>query len=149
MLFRTDCLALHGSALWNTSSKSMNTLEVSFNKVLRRIWKLLRNSHTSIVHCTSHLQSLFNQTQVLQRSHNLLSTAEKCSSMTVRDIFLDSSELCYTIIGYNRRAGSKFENSYSITDMDYGTIIRNIRECKFEFQSLIDVEDLIITLSCD
>ena len=49
-LFRSFCLSLYGCALWNISSKCLNTLEVSFNQILRRIWNLPYNSHTRIVH---------------------------------------------------------------------------------------------------
>ena len=38
--FQSYCLSLHGSALWNISLRYLQTLEVSFNKVLHRIWKL-------------------------------------------------------------------------------------------------------------
>ena len=61
-LFRSFCLSrsLYGSALWRLSSSSLRSLEVTFNNLLRKIWKLPRQCHTSILHCTSSLQSLFN-----------------------------------------------------------------------------------------
>ena len=124
-LFQSYCLSLHGSALWNISSRSLQTVEVSFNKVLRRIWKLPRASHTAVVHCTAHLHSLLNQ--VLQRSYKLLCSAEKCSSDIVRAIFKHSSELCYSSVGYKKLAGVKFAKSYTEADVEIGTIIRNIR----------------------
>ena len=101
-LFQSYCLSLHGSALWNISSRSLQILEVGFNKVLRRIWKLPRASHTAIVHCTARLHSRLNQ--VLQRTHKLLCSAEKCPSDSVRAIFKQSTELCYTSVGYNKLA---------------------------------------------
>ena len=101
-LFQSYCFSLHGSALWNISSRSLQTLEVSFNKILRRIWKLpLHASHTAVVHCTAGLHSLFNQILLLSRS-----------SATVRAIFQHSSALCYTSVGYNMLAGHKFVKTY-------------------------------------
>ena len=66
-LFQSYCLSLHGSALWNISSRSLQTLEVSFNKILRRIWKLPHASHTAVVHRTAGLHSLFN----IRSNHSL------------------------------------------------------------------------------
>ena len=59
-LFQSYSLSLHGSALWNTFSRSLQTLEVSFNKILRRIWKLPHASHTAIVHCTARLHIILS-----------------------------------------------------------------------------------------
>ena len=39
-LFHSFCLSLYGAALWSLSSPSIRALEVSFNKLLRRIWRL-------------------------------------------------------------------------------------------------------------
>ena len=122
MLFQPYCLSLHGSALRNISSRSLQTLEVSFNKVLRRI---PRASHTAVVHCTAHLHSLFNQ--FYQCSYKLLCSAEKSSSDIVRAIFKHSSELCYSSIGYNKLGGVKFAKSYTEADAEIGTTICNIR----------------------
>ena len=61
-LFQTYCLFLHGVALWKVSNTSLWTLEVSFIKVLRKVWKLPRTSHTRIVHCVAWIQSLVNLT---------------------------------------------------------------------------------------
>ena len=144
-LFQSYCLSLHGSALWNISSRSLQSLEVSFNKVLRRIWKLPHASHTAIVHCTAGLHSLFNQ--VLLRSNKLLCSAEKCSSNTVREIFGHSSVLCYTSVGYNKLSGLKFAKVYSEADVETGTIIRSIRSGR-GINILGDPVEVIQTLSC-
>ena len=61
-LFRSVCLSLYGCALWNISSKCLKMLEVSFNKILRRIWNLPYNSHMRMVHGTAKLPILFNLT---------------------------------------------------------------------------------------
>ena len=144
-LFQSYCLSLHGSALWNIFSRSLQTLEVSFNKVLHRIWKLPHASHTAVVHCTAHLHSLFNQ--FYQRSYKLLCSAEKSSSDIVRAIFKHSSELCYSSIGYNKLGGVKFAKSYTEADVEIGTIIRNIRS-GLSINILRNPDDVIQTLSC-
>ena len=143
-LFQSYCLSLHGSALWNISSRSLQTLEVSFNKVLRRIWKLPHASHTAVVHCTARLHTLFNQ--VLQRSYRLLCSAEKCPSVTVRAIFRYSSELCYTFVGYNMLAGFKFAKIYSDADVEIGSVIRSIRSSR-SLNILGNLDKVVQTLS--
>ena len=72
-LFCSYCLSLYGCSLWRLDSPSMNLIEVAFNKILRRIWKLPFNSHTRIVHSTAHLLSHFNV--VSARSLSSLSSA--------------------------------------------------------------------------
>ena len=144
-LFQSYCLSLHGSALWNLSSSSLRTLEVSFNKILRRIWKLPHASRTAVVHCTAGLRSLFNQ--IFQRSYNLLCSAEKCSSATVRAIFQHSSALCYTSVGYNLLAGCRLVKTYQEADIEIGTIIRSIRSNQ-NLAIFGNLDELILTLSC-
>ena len=39
----------------------LKSLEVAFNNILRRIWKLPRNSHTSILHKVAQLDSIYNR----------------------------------------------------------------------------------------
>ena len=137
-LFQFYCLSLHGSALWNISSRSLQTLELSFNKVLRA-------SHTDVVHCTAHLHSLFNQ--VLQRSYNLLCSAEKCSSDIVRAIFKHCSELCYSSVGYNKLAGVKFAKCYTEADVEIGYNYSYIRS-GLSINILGNPDDVIQILSC-
>ena len=144
-LFQSYCLSLHWSALWNISPKSLQSLEVSFNKVLRRIWKLPHAPHTAVVHCTADLRSLFNQ--VLLCSHKLLCSAEKCSSNTVRDIFSHLSALCFTPDGYNKLVGPKYAKVYLEADVEIGTIIQSIRSGQ-GLNILGDPIEIIQTLSC-
>ena len=69
-LLRSFCLSLYGCALWRLDSKAITSIEIAFNKVLRRIWNLPFNSHTRIVHCTARLFSIFNL--ISARSSSLL-----------------------------------------------------------------------------
>ena len=72
-LLKFYCLSLYGCSLWNLSCHSLCSIEVSFNNILRRIWKLPRNCHTGILHLTALLPSIFNVVQ--SRSSTLLSRA--------------------------------------------------------------------------
>ena len=99
LLFRSFCLSLYGSALWRLSSSSLRSLEVTFNNLLRKIWKLPRRCHTSILHCISSLQSLFNV--VIYRSSMLCQKARSTGIHLICDIFTDAPQLSYTTFGFN------------------------------------------------
>ena len=53
LLFHTFCLSLYGSSLWSLASPDLRSLEVTFNNILRKIWKLPRKCRTNILHCES------------------------------------------------------------------------------------------------
>ena len=57
-LFQSYCLSLYGSALWSLSCPALHLIEVAFNRVLGRIWRLPYRSHTGIVHLVANLDSL-------------------------------------------------------------------------------------------
>ena len=120
-LFDSFCLSLYGSALWFSSSPELRSLEVTFNNILRRIWSLPRTCHTGILHCTAQLNSLYNT--VVRRSSKLLSTALKSQSPLVHDVFVQSSTLAYTSLGYN------FSRHKIYTDQDIlcANFVRDVR----------------------
>ena len=145
-LFRSFCLSLYGCALWNISSKYLKTLEVSFNKLLRRIWNLPYNSHTRIVHGTAKLPSLFNLT--FNRTITLFTTSKKCSSFRVKYIFCKSASCCFTFLDHNLNYGSKLCKTYSIQDQFRSDVIRDIRSAQPTLSfSKMSIESVINSLS--
>ena len=124
-LLRSFCLSLYGCALWRLDSKAITSIEVAFNKVLRRIWNLPFNSHTRIVHCTARLFSIFNL--ISAGPSSLLFSALSCSSFPVAFIFHICSDLAYTTTGFNRLFGNNFKKFYYPEDHYCADIIRNIR----------------------
>jgi hypothetical protein len=40
--------------------KTNRQLEIGFNKILRKIWHLPRNSHSGIAHCVAHMDTIKN-----------------------------------------------------------------------------------------
>ena len=117
----------------------MNLIEVAFNKILRRIWKLPFNSHTRIVHSTARLLNLFNV--VSARSLSLLSSALSCPSFPVSFIYRVSSNLVYTPCGFNCLCGHIYKTYYP-EDLFCANIIRDIRiscESSSDFEHVISV----------
>ena len=125
-LFRSFCLSLHGAALWNLSNPTLCSLEVAFNNILRKLWRLPFNCHTRILHLTARLKSLYNV--IFYRSRSFLCSAtSKCPSSLVRAIFSSSASLCYTSVGYNSLYGISHLKQYFLEDAYCAAIVRDLR----------------------
>ena len=121
----------------------MKIIEVSLNKILRKVWNLPRNSHTGILHCVAQVHTISNllYKRFLSPYSHALS-----SSFLVRSIFLNSSQLVYTFSGYNYVYGHQHFRVFSNNDFDSASTIRNFRR----FYGLYSAcEDVIRSLSCD
>ena len=125
LLFRTFCLSLYGSSLWSLASPGLHSLEVTFNNILRKIWKLPRNCHTSILHCVSRLQSLHNV--VIQRSKMLCLKARATGFPLIRDIFIEAPILSYTSFGLNILNQKKFKRTYNDEAIACANFIRDVQ----------------------
>ena len=141
-LFRSFCLSLYGCALWRLDSKSITSIEVAFNKVLRWIWNLPFNSHTRIVHCTAHLFSIFNL--ISARCSSFLSSILFVMSRPIH--FCICSDLAYTTPGFNRLFGNKFKKTYYPEDRYCADIIRNIHLCEINSSGLEHIVNVVSSL---
>ena len=133
-LFRSFCFSLYGCALWHLDSKSVSTIEIAFNKVLRCIWNLPANSHTRIVHCSARLTSLFN---------TILSPSFPASYN-----FRASSGLVYTCVGFNIICGNLYKKVYFSEDMYCANVVRNIRLSN-GYQANVELEHIVRVVSSD
>ena len=52
-LLRCFCMSYYGCVLWNLSNRSIKCLDVCMNNILRQVWSLPFNCHTSILHAIS------------------------------------------------------------------------------------------------
>ena len=50
LMFQLYCLSLYGGCIWNLDSRKIQSLEFSFNNLLRHVWSLPYNCHTRILH---------------------------------------------------------------------------------------------------
>ena len=126
-LFQSYCLSLYGACLWNLSCKSLRSLEIAFNKCLRKIWSLPLNTHTSILHCTAGVQSLFSV--VCGRSNSFSMKASSSPNRIVNVIFREALNLCYMFVGHNLKYGHLFFKHYTEQDILCANVIRSIRCC--------------------
>ena len=123
ILFNSHCLSLYGAALWNITCKQLNSLEVAFNNILRRIWRLPRRCHTRILHKVSHMESLFNRTLLLSDRF----TTRNCRSKSnfIRESFMRSKSMIFTPTGINTLCERKqYIKEYSNEDFMCAVYIR-------------------------
>lgn len=126
-LFNAYCLSLYGCSLWRLDAPDLQSLNVSFNNVIRRIWNLPYNCHTSIAHSVGLTVSIYNI--VYSRFNRLLSTASSHPSRFIRSVFHDSSQACNSsFVGYNCMYGISHCKSYSTDHVAVGHLIREIRD---------------------
>ena len=144
-LFQSYCLSLYGCSLWKLSSPAIQNIEIAFNKILRKIWNLPRHSHTRIVHCTANLRSLYNI--ILDRSRRLLLSAVSSSSTLVKQIYSDSSTVCFTFCGFNSMFGSRYEKLYYPEDRECARVIRDIMSGRLSFGE--DTQTVVVAVTCD
>ncbi len=125
-LFSSFCLSLHGAAIWNLSNPSLHSLEVAFNNILRKIWRLPFNCHTKILDLTARLHSTLNV--IFRRSQSLLiSATTTCPSILVRTIFSHLAMLSYTPTDFTHLYGSSSVKQYFPEDATCALIVRNLR----------------------
>ena len=142
-LFKSYCLSLYGCSLWCLSSPSIKLIEVTLNKLLRKLWCLPRISHSSIVHCVAQIDTI--SAIIHSRFLSLLSSSLTSSSSLVQSVFSVSSQLMYSFSGYNNIFGSKHLIDYSSTDLCIADIVRKVRHL-YGFNS--PCEGLICYVTC-
>ena len=98
-LIKTYCLYLYGCELWCLNSKSLNTLQVSINKVLRRIWRLSSRSHVPIFLSVAEID--FIQNIIHKRFNRFFFRCISSDIPIIRITSKDSSLLAYTFTDYN------------------------------------------------
>ena len=123
-LFTSFCLSPSGCCLWSLSCPHLEHLEVSFNNILRKIWGLPRRCHTSILHLTTALDSLFNV--IYDRSMKLLLSAISSDSAVLQCIFSDCSKLAYTFAGYNFLYSTRHLKFYLDQDCFFSNFFRDL-----------------------
>ena len=123
-LFMSFCLSLSGSAIWSIACPQLKSLEVTFNNILRKIWGLPRRCHTSLLHLTAALDSVFNN--VYDRSLRLVNSAINSDSIILHDVFYQSSKLVYCFAGYNCVFGWKHLKLYTEQDSMFASFMRDV-----------------------
>ena len=125
MLLQSFCMSFYGAALWKVSCPELHSLEVAFNKVLRRIWNLPYRSHRALTHKTASLQSIYNLVYI--RCGRLLQAAKLSPSVLVQHVFLSAALHPWCFLGYNHLFGFRHVRSYCNSDCALAGLIREIR----------------------
>ena len=123
-LFKSYCLSLYGCVLWSLSSHALKHLQVSINKILRRIWHRPSNSHMSIVLKTSKISFFHNM--ILNRFEKFISLCMESDNPVVKYIIFDSVNLAYSSIGYNCLYGHSHVKHFTEHDLYLYTVFPRI-----------------------
>ena len=123
-LLRSYCMSFYGCAIWSLNTRSIRSIDVSMNKILRRIWSLPFNCHTDLLHVISNCTSVFNV--CYSRCCKLISQARACGNYLVRSVF--STVSCRNFIGYNLKFGHSFVRSYNSVSMSLANLIMEIKD---------------------
>ena len=124
-LFKSYCLSLYGCILWSLSSASLKCLQISINKILRKIWHLPRHSHTSIVLCVAKLPYIHEI--IYKRFTSFFQRCLQSHIPLIRYVFQDSLHFIYTFSGYNYLFGNIHLNEFNYNDLNLAHIIRSYR----------------------
>ena len=126
-LFTAYCLSFYGCSLWRLDAPELHTLSVSFNNVIRRIWNLPRNCHTSILYSIGSTSSIYNI--INYRFNRLLNAALSHNSRLIRSVFSDSQQSCNSnFIGYNYLFGQSHCKIISDEFNALSSVIIDIRD---------------------
>ena len=146
VLFSSHCLSLYGGALWDITCIQLKSLEVAFNNILRRIWRLPRNCHTRILHKVAHLDSIFNR--LTRLSDRFYRNICKSKSYLLRNSFTTFYTRAFTPIGSNHYSAHKYQKKYFEEDIVCAEYVRYLRTNKDAIRDL-DTESIIKTICCD
>ena len=111
-LFQSYCMSLYGSSLWALSCPAIHNLEIAYNKILRRIWRLPNRRHTGISFTVWLIWIVYSMLCHGALANSLRLAASRCSSTFVQSIFQSSALSCYSFCGYNSMFASRHLTVY-------------------------------------
>ena len=144
-ILASHCFHCYGSCLWKLNSSRLKALEIAFNNVLRKVWRLPRRCHTAILHCVAGVTSMFNR--VSQLSNQFVTKAVNHSSFLISCCFNEALLGCYNFAGYNSSFSTRHHKYYSDCDWVCAEYISDIRMGHLTFDSFV-IRDYIVTAVC-
>ena len=120
-LFESYCLSLYGCVTWTVNNHQLKALEVAFNNILRKIWKLPYRCHPGILHHVARLSSTTNR--IVHMTTSFLHKACSSQNLLIRLVYQSCSKLVYTFTGYN----SAYNKLYNDSDSEIAGFVRDMR----------------------
>ena len=146
-LLECFCLPLFGAVTWSFCSKSLKALEIAFNNILRKIWRLPRQCHTCILHLVAEVPSLINK--IVNLSSAFLRRVSSSDCQLIKQIFTTCSKLAYTPTGFNNLYQDRYLKNYSEDDALCAAFVRDLRLYPKQFDMDYDsIQDTIFTICC-
>ena len=144
-LIESYCLSLCGAVLCNLGCKQIKSLEIAFNSILRKIWRLPRQCNTRILHLIACSSSLVNK--IVGVFTKFANRACMSHSPLIKHTFLSARYVVYTPMGYNMQNKDSLVKQYSEDDHLCADFVRSLRLGHIDFSSTT-IEDIIYTVCC-
>ena len=142
-------ITLFGSVLWRLDCRKIKTLDVTFNNLLRRIWKLPRRCHTGILHCIARTDGVYNI--IIRCCISFIHRATNTTSNTIVYVLFTIGPAFQVVMatGYNLMYRSKYLKHYSEDDYLHAQYIRDIRLGHLFFITGDTTHDIVYSVCCD
>jgi len=165
-LFKTYCMPLYGSQLWDLSSPATNKFYVAWRKSIRYLFDLPRRTHCSLLNyiCDDAQISyqmccrFLNFFKSLAQSHNTLT--KLCSNLALRGSrSAVSNSLSHVsvvfkchrnnIVNYN---SNMYDIEYNMADAITSSVIRDVLHMRYLnsnncYQAILDNDEINVLLS--
>jgi len=146
-LIVSHCLALYGCVLWRLDCKQIKSLEIAFNNILRKVWRLPRCCHTGILHRVANTNSIYNL--VSHRFSNFLARALKSDSPLIQTVYQWASNHTFTTPGFNNLRKKNFVKVYTVDDHICAEFIWDIQLGRLTFDSADILNTVLYSVCCD
>ena len=128
------------------NNHKLKALEVAFNNILHKIWKLPYRCHTGILHHVARLSSTTNR--IIRTTTSFLYKACSSQNLLIRHFFQSCSKLVYTFTGYNFAYNNRFIKLYNGSDSEIAGFVRDVRLLPQNFNVDKNTLDSIIFSVC-
>ena len=98
-LFSNYCCSFYGSQIWEVSAKAIPKLCTTWNKAIRKIWKLPNTTHTNLL--TSIANQMHVKEQLVCRFAKFVHKMQTCSNPIVYSLLKMSERSVFGSIGKN------------------------------------------------
>ena len=148
VLMTSFCTSLYGCQTWNLTCSSLKKLYISWNKAVRKIWKLSNLCHTNILPYL--MQSLYISEQLVCRFAKLIDTMKDSDNKIILMLYRLACNNATGNIGSNI-AYISFMYDLNVVTLEHARIMNQLKinSCNFTLQNtaaviseLCDVRDL-------
>ena len=120
-LFNSYCCSFYGSQLWELTSRDSNKVYVTWQKAIRRIWRLPNTTHVRLLKYISCTQKHISE-QLLYRFINFFRKCYYSNNKLVSTVCKNAMQSGFSNMGHKYVYPCKFVN-FDISDVSVNTNI--------------------------